>query len=148
MGCRGRTSTLLIGITDDDNDILSSYATKGDASTDVDLTTTTLLSTGPRREGDNPTRRRSPVSTTMFSRSVENPNRRKKDARSLFHGYVACSSERQRDIEEEWHAADRANRRQPARTKEAYFSKDENDQCGHWKSRPKKHRSNEEDNLS
>ncbi|GKF51166.1 hypothetical protein Tco_0147633, partial [Tanacetum coccineum] len=44
----------------------------------------------------------------------------------------------QREIEEEWYAAD----------KEAYFSDDENDQGRHWKSRPKKHMSNGEDDLS
>ncbi|GKD46120.1 hypothetical protein Tco_1270765, partial [Tanacetum coccineum] len=36
------------------------------------------------------------------------------------------------------YVADRANRRQLAQTKEAYLSEDENDQGGHWKSRPKK----------
>ncbi|GJY09034.1 hypothetical protein Tco_0377219 [Tanacetum coccineum] len=82
------------------------------------------------------------------NRSAKNPNRRKKDARSLIRSYVICSSERQREIEEEWYAADCANRRQLARTKEAYLSKDENDQGGHWKSWPKKHRLNGEDDLS
>ncbi|GJY10321.1 reverse transcriptase domain-containing protein [Tanacetum coccineum] len=145
-----------------------------------------------RREGDKPTRRRSPVSTTVFTmlghrdgnvftrlrerrknvhsrlgpevaaqrrhaskrrnassnRSAEDPNRRKKDARSLIRSYVTCSSERQSDIEEEWYAVDRANCRQLAWTKEAYLSEDENDQGGHWKSRPKKRRSYGEDDLS
>ncbi|GKB05485.1 hypothetical protein Tco_0833680 [Tanacetum coccineum] len=145
-----------------------------------------------RREGDKPTRRRSPVRTTVFTRighrdgnvftrlgerrknvhsrlgpevasrrrhaserrsansnrSAEDPNRRKKDARSLIHSYVTCFSERQREIEEEWYAVDHASRMPLARTKEAYLSEDENDQGGHWKSRPKKRRSNEEDDLS
>nr|GEX88378.1 reverse transcriptase domain-containing protein [Tanacetum cinerariifolium] len=74
------------------------------------------------------------------NRSAEDPNHRKKDARSLICIYVTCSSECQREIEEEWYAADHANRSQPARTKEAYFSEEENDQGGHWKSQPKKHR--------
>ncbi|GJW03010.1 reverse transcriptase domain-containing protein [Tanacetum coccineum] len=222
MGCRGRTSTLLIGITDDDNKLKqlrykrrkssiafskgSKQAAEGDSeylpedklqeicekhykqilpimteklhreklqgvqtrlaydeSSHRNSRTreeTQFSESELRREGDKPTRRRSPVSTTVFTRhaserrsvssnrSAEDPNRRKKDARSLIHSYVTCSSERQRDIEEEWHAADYANRMQPARTKEAYFSKDENDQCGHWKSRPKKHSSNGEDDLS
>ncbi|GJY01569.1 hypothetical protein Tco_0359721 [Tanacetum coccineum] len=145
-----------------------------------------------RREGDKPTRRGSPVSTTVFtrlghrdenvftrlrkrkrnihsrlgpevaprrrhaserrsassSRSVEDPNRRKKDARNLIQSYVTCSSEHQREIEEEWDAADRASRRQPAQIEETYLSENENDQGGHWKSRPKKHRSNDEDDMS
>nr|GEW09266.1 hypothetical protein [Tanacetum cinerariifolium] len=144
-----------------------------------------------RREGDKPTRRRSLVSTTMFTRlghrdvnvfthlgkgrrnvhsrlgpkvaprhrhaserrsacsnRSEDLNRRKEDARSLIRSYVTCSSERRREIEEEWYAADRANRRQLARIKEAYLSEDENNQGGHWKSRPKKRRSNGEDDLS
>nr|GEV13102.1 protein kinase-like domain-containing protein [Tanacetum cinerariifolium] len=46
MGLRGRTSMFLIRITDDDNDNLSSYATKGGSIIDVDLTATTLLPTG------------------------------------------------------------------------------------------------------
>nr|GEX13897.1 protein fizzy-related 2 [Tanacetum cinerariifolium] len=146
---------------------------------------------GIRREGDKPTRRRSLVSTTMFTRlghrdgnvfthlgegkrnvhsqlgpkvapwhrhaserrsacsnKSEDLNRRKEDARSLIRSYITCSSERRREIEEEWYAADRVNRRQLARTKEAYLSEDENDQGGHFKSRPKKRRSNGEDNLS
>ncbi|GJZ43775.1 reverse transcriptase domain-containing protein [Tanacetum coccineum] len=45
MRSRGRTSMFQIGITDDDNDNPSNYATKGDGITDVDLTATTLLST-------------------------------------------------------------------------------------------------------
>ncbi|GJU82041.1 hypothetical protein Tco_1284406, partial [Tanacetum coccineum] len=46
MGLRGRTSTFLIRITYDDNDNLSSYATKGGNIIDVDPTGTTLLPTG------------------------------------------------------------------------------------------------------
>ncbi|GJW47880.1 hypothetical protein Tco_0079526 [Tanacetum coccineum] len=38
MGLRGRTSTFLIRITDDDNDKLSSYATKDGSIIDVNLT--------------------------------------------------------------------------------------------------------------
>ncbi|GJZ87059.1 RNA-directed DNA polymerase, eukaryota [Tanacetum coccineum] len=45
MGHRGRTSTFLIRITNDDNDNLGNYPTKGDSITDVYLTVTTLLST-------------------------------------------------------------------------------------------------------
>ncbi|GJT90078.1 putative endopeptidase, NLPC/P60 domain, LRAT-like domain protein [Tanacetum coccineum] len=56
MGLRERTSTFLIRITDDDNDNLSSYATKGDNFINVDPTTTTLLPTRKSRselkEGD------------------------------------------------------------------------------------------------
>ncbi|GJU06718.1 hypothetical protein Tco_1123148 [Tanacetum coccineum] len=99
-----------------------------------------------RREGDKPTRRRSPVSTIVFTRlghrdgnvfthlgerrknvhsrlgpevvprrrhasermsassnrSAKDPNHRNKDARSLICSYVTCSSECQREIEEEW----------------------------------------------
>nr|GEZ57005.1 hypothetical protein [Tanacetum cinerariifolium] len=45
------------------------------------------------------------------NRSAEDPNRRNKNARSLIRSYITCSSEQQREIEEEWYAADRANRR-------------------------------------
>ncbi|GJS78897.1 hypothetical protein Tco_0728778 [Tanacetum coccineum] len=72
------------------------------------------------------------------NRSAEDPNHRKKDARSLIRSYVTCFSERQREIKEEWYAVDHASRMPLARTKEAYLSEDENDQGGHWKSRPKK----------
>ncbi|GKE34265.1 reverse transcriptase domain-containing protein [Tanacetum coccineum] len=46
MRSRGRTSMFQIGITDDDNDNPSNYATKGDGITDVNLTTTILLPIG------------------------------------------------------------------------------------------------------
>ncbi|GJX50267.1 reverse transcriptase domain-containing protein [Tanacetum coccineum] len=82
------------------------------------------------------------------NRSVEDPNHRKKDIRSLIRSYVTCSSKCQREIEEEWYVVDRASRRKLAQTKEAYLFEYENDQGGHWKSRPKKRRSNGEDNLS
>ncbi|GJU18123.1 hypothetical protein Tco_1146089 [Tanacetum coccineum] len=80
--------------------------------------------------------------------SAVDQNRRKKDARSLIQSYVTCSSEHQREIKEEWDASDHASRRQLAQTEEAYLSENENDQGGHWKSRPKKHRLNREDDLS
>ncbi|GJT62155.1 hypothetical protein Tco_1005688 [Tanacetum coccineum] len=66
--------------------------------------------------------------SARLNRSVEDPNRRKKDVKSLIRSYVTCSSKRQSEIEEEWYTADRANRRQLARTKEAYLSEDENNQ--------------------
>ncbi|GJT78802.1 hypothetical protein Tco_1045527 [Tanacetum coccineum] len=45
--------------------------------------------------------------------------------------------EKLQEIEEEWYAADRANRMQLARIKEAYFSEDEDNQDGYWKYWPK-----------
>ncbi|GKE23824.1 hypothetical protein Tco_1435336, partial [Tanacetum coccineum] len=98
-----------------------------------------------RCEGAKPAHRRSPISTTVFTRlgnrdrnvftrlggrrkdvhsllgpeaasrhghaserrsastgkSVEDPNRRKKEARNLIRSYVTCFSERQREIERE-----------------------------------------------
>ncbi|GJX11770.1 reverse transcriptase domain-containing protein [Tanacetum coccineum] len=96
----------------------------------------------PRRKHTN--ERRSASSST----STKDPNRRKKDAINLIRSYVTCSSEHQREIEEEWDTADRASRRHPARTEDSYLSKNENDRGGHWKSRPKKRRSNGKDNLS
>ncbi|GKA82725.1 reverse transcriptase domain-containing protein [Tanacetum coccineum] len=120
-----------------------------------------------RREGAKPARRRSPVSTTVFtrlgdrdrnvftrlgerkkdihsrlgpevaprhrhaserrsagaSRSAEDSSHRKKEARNLIRSYVTCSSERQREIEREWDAADSADRRQPVRTKKPISQK-------------------------
>ncbi|GJT92020.1 hypothetical protein Tco_1080865 [Tanacetum coccineum] len=46
IGLRGRTSTFLIGITDDDNDNLGSHATKAGNIIDVDLTTIASLPPG------------------------------------------------------------------------------------------------------
>ncbi|GJV19086.1 hypothetical protein Tco_1368106 [Tanacetum coccineum] len=80
--------------------------------------------------------------------SAEDPNHRRRGARNLVRSYVTCSSERHREIEEEWDAANRANRRQPARTEETYLSENEHDRGGHWKSKSKKQRSVEEEDLS
>ncbi|GJX74866.1 hypothetical protein Tco_0313461 [Tanacetum coccineum] len=74
-------------------------------------------------------------------RSSEDPNHRRKEVRNLVRSYVTCSSERHREIEEEWDAANRANRRQPARTDETYLSKNGHDRGVHWKSKSKKQRS-------
>nr|GEW45160.1 hypothetical protein [Tanacetum cinerariifolium] len=118
-----------------------------------------------RHEEPKPACRRSPVSTTMFTRlgernkyvftrlgdrkkdihsrlgpeavscrrhanerisastgrSVEDPSHRKKEARNLIRSYVTCSSERQREIEREWDALDRANRKQPTKIEETYL---------------------------
>ncbi|GJS08656.1 hypothetical protein Tco_0365452 [Tanacetum coccineum] len=81
-------------------------------------------------------------------RSVEDPNHRRKEIRNLARSYVTCSNERQREIKEEWDAANRANRRQPTRIEESYLSKNEHDRGGHWKSKSKKQRSVEEEDLS
>ncbi|GKC33146.1 hypothetical protein Tco_1040440 [Tanacetum coccineum] len=111
-----------------------------------------------RAQAFSPARRRSPVSTTVFtrlgqsdknvftrlgerkkdvhsrlgpkvvsrrghenekrsastSRSAEDSNHRRKEARNLIRSYVTCSSERQREIARECDAADRVNCRQPA----------------------------------
>nr|GEV88114.1 nucleotide-binding alpha-beta plait domain-containing protein [Tanacetum cinerariifolium] len=63
--------------------------------------------------------------------SAEGLNRRRKEARNLGRNYVTCSSERQREIEEEWDAAERANRIRPTRTKNIYFSESEHDDGRH-----------------
>ncbi|GJX53243.1 reverse transcriptase domain-containing protein [Tanacetum coccineum] len=86
MGSRGRTSMFRIGITDDDNDNLSNYATKGDGQAPGDL--------------------RETLQPNLTHHDEESPQRKAPG--------------------------------QLARTKEAYLSEDENDQGGHWKSRPKK----------
>ncbi|GKG47100.1 hypothetical protein Tco_0504297, partial [Tanacetum coccineum] len=57
-------------------------------------------------------------------------------------------NERQREIKEEWDAANRANLRQPTRIEESYLSENEHDRGGHWKSKSKKQRSVEEEDLS
>ncbi|GJU56360.1 hypothetical protein Tco_1230074 [Tanacetum coccineum] len=117
-----------------------------------------------RREKDKLTRQRIiPVSTTVFTRPGHRDGNvftclreRRKNVHSRLGPEVAPrsrhASERRSafrtEIEEEWYAADRANPRQLARTKEAYLSEDENNQGGHWKSRPKKRRSNGEDDMS
>ncbi|GJU34172.1 hypothetical protein Tco_1182526 [Tanacetum coccineum] len=87
----------------------------------------------PSLEGEKPTRRRSSVNAIVFTRLGPRD-------RNVF------TRERQREIEEEWDAADRASHRSPAQTKELCFSKNDHDQGGHCKS--KKHRPNYEDDLS
>ncbi|GKF18045.1 reverse transcriptase domain-containing protein [Tanacetum coccineum] len=79
-------------------------------------------------------------------RLAKDLQRRRKDVRDLIQRYVTCSSERQREIKEEWNAADHASRMPPARNKELYLLENDHDQGGHWKS--KKHRPNYEDDLS
>ncbi|GKE25320.1 hypothetical protein Tco_1436832 [Tanacetum coccineum] len=141
-----------------------------------------------RRERDKPTRRRSPVSATVFTRigprdknvfkrlgerkrdihsrlrpdnasrhghanrkrstiwSAETPSQRRRDARELIRSYVTCSSKRQQEIKEEWNIADRESRMSYTQSKELYDSESDHDLGGHWKS--KKHKSNDEDDLS
>ncbi|GJX04093.1 reverse transcriptase domain-containing protein [Tanacetum coccineum] len=72
--------------------------------------------------------------------------KKRKNARELIRSYVTCSSKRQQEIKEEWNTADRESRRSYTRTKELYYSKNDHYLGGHWKS--KKHRSNDEDDLS
>ncbi|GJY98646.1 hypothetical protein Tco_0516076 [Tanacetum coccineum] len=55
-------------------------------------------------------------------RTIRNLNRRKREARNLVRSYVTCSSERHREIEREWDAADRANRRKSTQAEEEYLS--------------------------
>ncbi|GJW98228.1 reverse transcriptase domain-containing protein [Tanacetum coccineum] len=47
----------------------------------------------------------------------------------------STSSKHQQEIEEEWNTADRASRRPYTRTKELYYSENDHDQGGHWKSK-------------
>nr|GEY67002.1 hypothetical protein [Tanacetum cinerariifolium] len=82
-------------------------------------------------------------------RASRDPDLRRKEARNLVRIYVACSSERQKEIKKEWDAADRANHRRPTLAREEFFSESENSGGGHWKSRPKKQKSNtDEEDLS
>nr|GEV45522.1 hypothetical protein [Tanacetum cinerariifolium] len=74
-------------------------------------------------------------------RATRDPDLRRREARNLVRSYVTFSSKRQREIEKEWDATDRANRRRPAPSEEEYLSKSENDRGGHWKSRLKKPKS-------
>ncbi|GKF94971.1 hypothetical protein Tco_0284671, partial [Tanacetum coccineum] len=81
-------------------------------------------------------------------RTGKDPDRLKTEARILLLSYVTCSSERQRDIEREWDATDRANRRQATLTEETYLSQNKHDQGRRWKSKSKKQRLMDEDDLS
>nr|GEU38711.1 reverse transcriptase domain-containing protein [Tanacetum cinerariifolium] len=65
-------------------------------------------------------------------RSAKDPNHIRKKVRNLVQSYVTCSGERQMEIEEEWDAADRANRMRPTQTKERYLSESEKNR-GRWK---------------
>ncbi|GKD17032.1 hypothetical protein Tco_1206190 [Tanacetum coccineum] len=80
-------------------------------------------------------------------RTARYPDRRKGEARNLVRSYVTWLSKRQREIEREWDAADRANRRRSTRAEEEYLSKTKNDGGGYWKSNSKKLKftTNEED---
>ncbi|GJU77867.1 hypothetical protein Tco_1274937 [Tanacetum coccineum] len=59
-------------------------------------------------------------------RTSKDPDRRMREARSLIRSYVTCSRERQREIEKEWNAADRAYRRAPTPSREVILSKSRN----------------------
>ncbi|GJS38465.1 reverse transcriptase domain-containing protein [Tanacetum coccineum] len=83
-----------------------------------------------------------------LGRSAEDPNHRRKEARNLVRSYVTFSSERQREIEREWDAADGENHKQPTRTEEIYLSKSEHERDGHWKSKSKKQKSIDVEDLS
>nr|GEV41910.1 reverse transcriptase domain-containing protein [Tanacetum cinerariifolium] len=71
-------------------------------------------------------------------RADRDPDRRKRESRNLVRSYVTCSNEGQTEIEREWDAIDRANRRKPTRDEECYLSESENDGGGHWKSKKPK----------
>ncbi|GKC60121.1 hypothetical protein Tco_1087719 [Tanacetum coccineum] len=82
-------------------------------------------------------------------RTSKDPERRRRKARSLIRSYVTCSSERQREIEKEWNAADQANRRAPTPSREATLSESRNGEGGYWKSMStKKKSSTNKDDLS
>ncbi|GJR49703.1 hypothetical protein Tco_1400224 [Tanacetum coccineum] len=86
---------------------------------------------------------------TSAKRIARDPDRRSREAKSLIQSYVTCSSKRQREIEQEWNAVDRANRRMLIPAREATLSESKNSRGGHWKSRPKKLKSStDEDDLS
>ncbi|GJR48136.1 hypothetical protein Tco_1316239 [Tanacetum coccineum] len=72
---------------------------------------------------------RESVSRRMYAnaRREASSGRARKEARNLVRSYVTCSRERQREIEREWDAADRATRKQPTQTEEAYDSESGHD---------------------
>ncbi|GJX35507.1 reverse transcriptase domain-containing protein [Tanacetum coccineum] len=80
--------------------------------------------------------------------SAEDQNHKRKEATNPCRSYVTCSSKRQREIEEEWDAADQANRRWYAQTENICFSKSEHDDRRRRRSALKKPRSIDEDDLS
>ncbi|GJY18226.1 hypothetical protein Tco_0389717 [Tanacetum coccineum] len=81
-------------------------------------------------------------------RLAENPRRGRKETRNPVRGYVTGSSERQRENKEEWDAVDRANSKRPTQAKNMYLSESEHNDRGRWKSRSKKQRSTDEEDLS
>ncbi|GKD23787.1 hypothetical protein Tco_1225490 [Tanacetum coccineum] len=78
-------------------------------------------------------------------RADRDSDRRKREERNLVRSYVTCFSKRQREIEREWDATDRANRKKPTRDEECYLYESENDGGRHWKSKNPKSNTNEED---
>nr|GEY57676.1 hypothetical protein [Tanacetum cinerariifolium] len=80
--------------------------------------------------------------------SVEDQNRRRKKTKNPGRSYVTCSSKRQREIKEEWDAADQANRRQYAQIKDICFSESKHDDRRRRRSALKNPRSFDEDDLS
>ncbi|GJU03133.1 hypothetical protein Tco_1113471 [Tanacetum coccineum] len=78
--------------------------------------------------------------------SAETPSQRRRDTRELIQSYVTCSRKRQQEIKEEWNTVDRESRMSYTRFKELYDLESDHDLGGHCKS--KKHRSNDEDDLS
>ncbi|GKF47063.1 hypothetical protein Tco_0136865, partial [Tanacetum coccineum] len=98
-----------------------------------------------KRERDKPTRRRSPLSATMFTRLGPRDKdvftrlgERKKSVHSRL-GLDVTPRHR--------HASRKRSTNRPrTRDEERYYSENDHDQGGHWKS--KKHRSSYEDDLS
>ncbi|GJS54351.1 hypothetical protein Tco_0627713 [Tanacetum coccineum] len=101
-----------------------------------------------RREGAKPTRQRSPVSTTVFTRLGDRDRnvfqrlgerKKRHTLTSWARSHAAMQTckrkkkryHRQIQIEREWDEADRANRRRPIRIKGIPLTEDEDDQSGH-----------------
>ncbi|GKC54096.1 reverse transcriptase domain-containing protein [Tanacetum coccineum] len=106
-----------------------------------------------RHERDKPTHRRSPVSATVFTRlgpGDKNVFTRLGERKRGVHSrlgpedvprYRRVSRKRstsKQEIEEEWNTADRSSRRPYTRTEELYYSENDHDQGGHWKSKTRR----------
>ncbi|GKC28640.1 hypothetical protein Tco_1035934 [Tanacetum coccineum] len=106
------------------------------AQTPANSTVRNTVGKGSKQTPDRPDiaprhRHASKRRSASLIRLVEDPQRRRKDTWDLIQSYVTSSSERQREIKEEWDAADHASRMPPALTKELYLLENDHNQGGH-----------------
>nr|GEV04277.1 reverse transcriptase domain-containing protein [Tanacetum cinerariifolium] len=78
---------------------------------------------------------------TSAGRDTKDPDSRKREASNLVRYYVTCPSERQREIEREWDAADHADHEKSTQNEVRYLYASENDGGGYWKSKSNKPKS-------